>query len=32
MLTKEEVKVLRGIVEREEGILELRDNMKSIKS
>ena len=32
MLTKEEVKVLRGIVEREEGILELREQYEEYKS
>lgn len=31
MLTKEEVKVLRGIVEREEGILELREQYEEYK-
>lgn len=31
MLTKEEVKVLRGIVEREEGILELREQYDEYK-
>lgn len=32
MLTKEEVKVLRGIVEREEGILELREQYEEYKT
>ena len=31
MLTKEEVKVLRGVVEREEGILELREQYEEYK-
>lgn len=31
MLTKAEVKVLRGVVEREEGILELREQYEEYK-